>query len=214
MPRHARSVLLATFVATAVAAILIACASRQSPPAAPPVPDASTWSWYDPHTGVYTWYAPDSGYTWATPNGVPSDASFVPTPGHLMGGAVPTGWAWVNAFVDNLYGSAGTGKGHIYNIHCVLQTQAAADAAVPLYAMCFDTASASQPAPSTAPLAGCVSGALSSTGTDVTYSDQGYTHGTGITFTNGLLIAISGTADTFSAPAAGNQVRCDTLIGN
>jgi hypothetical protein len=203
-------------ITTIVATALIACATHQPHPTAATAtatPDATTWTWYDDKTGGYTWYVPGRGYTWAARSTATTLPNFTPTPQHMLGAAVPTGWAWVNAFIDTTFGNAGTGKGHVYNIHCVLGT-AQSDAGAPLYVMCFDSALGTQPTNGTSPLAGCTSGALTTAGTDVTYSDQGYTHGTAITFTSGLLVAISSTNDTFTAPTTGNLARCDALIGN
>lgn len=193
-----------------LALLVLFCAACAASAHAVSTTPPGSWVWYVPDAG-YAYYTPDSGtYTWAQPT-----AARAPTSPRRFGAATPSTWQWVSPVIDADHGSLATGAGFVYDIHCVLTqlTDAAADAggSTPLYVMGFDSSASSQPDGGTAPLFGITSGGLSAIGNDVTYADEQFSHGT-VQFTNGLLIAVSTTADTFTAPAAGNQIRCDAKL--
>lgn len=200
-----RFVVLAVMFAVGIVG---ACAARSPVPAASPGPvDASvTWAWQT-EAGT-TWYTPGRGWTWAM-----HDAP-VQTRRSNMGPlfaatAAPSTFQYIPPTIDASYGLMVNGAGYISNVHCIL-TVAASDAGASLYIMGIDTSSSSQPTNGTVPIYGVVSGAMSSVGNDVTFSDT-QTPAT-ITFANGLMLALSSTADTFTAPSAGNQIRCDAKV--
>jgi hypothetical protein len=58
----------------------------------------------------------------------------------------------------------------------------------------------------TAPSNGLVSGALTAVGQDVTFSDQTYPAATTSAI---FVVALSTTANVYTAPASGNTMRCD-----
>lgn len=207
----------------ALGALLVACAPPRPPsaPLAEPYQaDPGGWIWREAD-GTTAWYLPSSGYVWETPSGVvwaqPRTSSAAPSqppsvtpfsPGHTgpIFAAVPSTWTWVPPTIDADHGSLAMGSGTVYELHCVLSVISGSG---PYYIMAFNSAGTAQPSNGTSPLPGSVSGGMTAVGNDVTFSDQTYPS---IFFTLGLLVALSSTADTFTAPAAGNQVRCDAKL--
>jgi hypothetical protein len=205
---------LRTFVLLSIlfGMLLIACAAAAPRLGSPEAyqPEPGSWIWRQ-EGGSTTWYLADSGrYVWLSDGGVVWGPSPLATHRTIFAAtATPTTWTWVPPTIDSSYGQMATGSGTAYELHCILTVLAAADASPPLYIMAFDTSSSSQPSGGTTPIAGGVSGALTTQGTDVTFSDQTYP---ALTYKNGLLLALSSTADTFTAPTAGNQIRCDAKL--
>lgn len=199
---------LVALVMALIPPLAVACASHAFNGPVQTDPPGS-WVWWQPDSGSYAYWTPESGiYTWATPTAT-TTATAAPT-AHKLATPVPTSWAWAAPVIDADHGSMAVGTGFLFDIHCVLTQMSAPDAGA-VYIMGFDSAGSAQPSNGTAPLFGVTSGGLSSVGNDVTYSDEQYAHGT-VSFVNGFLLAVSSTADTFTAPAAGNQVRCDAKL--
>lgn len=198
----------AAAVLTSLVLGLLACHRTQPAPTNPP----GSWVWYSGQ-GVYTYWtpSPDGGlgtWTWASPpRAAPTSVPHAPP--HVLGAATPATWTWV-AITGADHGSIATSAGYLFDIHCVL-TVLAGGQATPLYVMGFDQSATTVPSNGTAPIAGLGSGGLSAAGNDVAYDDEEYAHGT-INFTSGLLLALSTTDDTFTAPTAGNQMRCDAKV--
>lgn len=198
------------FIVFAVLSLLplaLACGATHWPLRVPEGPDGSVeWIWQT-EAGT-TYYVPGRGYTWA----VDVDRSVrVPGRQHVLA-AIPTTTqplTWVQPITDADHGLAAVGAGYVYEIHCILQTTAS-DASFPtLYVAGFDQSSASQPTNGATPIYGSVSGGLTTAGNDVTFADQTYP---AVTFSSGLMLALSTTPDTFTAPTAGNQMRCDVKL--
>lgn len=181
----------------AFAMLVVACATSR---AAQPLP-AGQWA-YSYDNGGMAYY---DGHAWSY--GTRSCAAAPSSVARVrFAAAAPATYQWVVPLTAASYGLMATGSGIVYNAHCTIKTIASNEI---LYVFFIDTASAAQPGNATAAINGGVSGGMTTAGNDVTWADQ---TNAALAFTNGIMLAASLTPDTYTAPNAGDVLRCDIKL--